>query len=265
MNPYEAKQQARRDRLEKARDSLRAASDRTLADANKRAEVIPFGQPILVGHHSEARDRRYRAGIAQQFGRGFDLAKRADALDRRAEAVGSGGISSDDPAAVDKLRAQLATAQATQDRMKKANALIRKKDRPGLAALGFSAEDIDGLFKPDFAGRIGYPAYALQNNSANIRRIEARIKDLQARAEAVDVDQDWTFARYREDVAANRIYLVFDHKPDADTRALLKSYAFRWTPSANAWGRFLNPASRYAALALRDAMQRRAEASAAPC
>ena len=38
----------------------RERSDAAFGAAGKMAEAIPFGQPILVGHHSEKRDRRYR-------------------------------------------------------------------------------------------------------------------------------------------------------------------------------------------------------------
>lgn len=35
------------------------------------ASIIPFGQPILVGHHSEQRDRNYRDRIHNTFGKAF--------------------------------------------------------------------------------------------------------------------------------------------------------------------------------------------------
>ena len=40
----------------------------------------------------------------------------------------------------------------------------------------------------------------------------------------------------RED---NRLQVFFDGKPDADTRAELKSNGFRWAPSVGAWQRQL--------------------------
>jgi hypothetical protein len=63
--------------------------------------------------------------------------------------------------------------------MKRANHLIRKADREGLADLGFSEEIIAKLFAQDFAGRVGFPNYALTNNSANIRRLEKRLAAIQ--------------------------------------------------------------------------------------
>ena len=37
----------------------------------------------------------------------------------------------------------------------------------------------------------------------------------------------------------NRLQVVFDGMPDADTRAELKSSGFRWAPSVGAWQRQL--------------------------
>ena len=86
--------------------------------------------------------------------------------------VGTGGISSDDPQAVEKLEAKLAALEKNQEMMKAANAAIRMKDPAKgdakLAELGYTPEDIAKLRAPDFCGRIGYPAYALQNNNANM-------------------------------------------------------------------------------------------------
>ena len=73
--------------------------------------------------------------------------------------VGTGGISSDDPQAVEKLEAKLATLEKHQEMMKAANAAIRMKDPAKgdakLAELGYTPEDIAKLRAPDFCGRIG--------------------------------------------------------------------------------------------------------------
>ena len=47
---------------------------------------------------------------------------------------------------------------------------------------------------------------------------------------------DLAAAAHRED---NRLQVFFDGKPDADTRAELKSSGFRWAPSVGAWQRQL--------------------------
>ena len=88
-------------------------------------------------------------------------------------------IFSDDPDATEKLVDKIERLKKRQGVMKRANHLIRKADREGLADLGFSEETIAKLFAQDFAGRAGFPNYALANNSANIRRLEKRLAAIQ--------------------------------------------------------------------------------------
>ena len=84
------------------------------------------GQPILVGHHPEKRHRRQIARMHNHCRVGFARLREAEELALRAGAVGSGGISSDDPDAPDKLRQKVAELQARRDRMKQVNAHWRK-------------------------------------------------------------------------------------------------------------------------------------------
>lgn len=258
MNSYEKKQAARRERYEALAAKAEQQSAALYETARQMAEAIPFGQPILVGHHSEGRDRRYRARIHDTFGKSFALQDKAKHYADKAAAVGTGGISSDDPDAIEKLRAELAKVNAAQERMKAANRLIRQNNRDGLADLGFSPEEIEELCKPDYCGRVGFASYALQNNRANARRIEQRIKELEAMRERPDVQHEGPGYTYREDTTENRVMFIFPGKPDAETRDLLKRHAFKWSPSRNAWVRQLTNAGIYAGKQVRAALDAKA-------
>ncbi|MFJ7315471.1 DUF3560 domain-containing protein [Pseudomonas sp. NPDC098747] len=203
LNAYELKQQARRERYEDRATDAQAASAATYSRARDMASVIPFGQSILVGHHSERRDRNYRGKIDTTFGKAKHYAQKA-------KTVGTGGISSDDPDALVKLRAELAEREADQERMKAANKAIRagktpEKQIPALVALGFGEATARSLLKGDFCGRVGFAAYSLSNNNANMTRIKKRIQELEARRnwEAVEVQTEGY--TYREDVEENPI------------------------------------------------------------
>lgn len=169
--------------------------------------------------------------------------------------VGTGGISSDDPQAVEKLEAKLAALEKHQEMMKAANAAIRMKDPAKgdakLAELGYTPEDIAKLREPDFCGRIGYPAYALQNNNANIRRIRGRIAELKKRTE--NTPEGWEFdgGRVVVNTTENRLQIIFDGKPDADIRTELKGEGFRWAPSQGTWQRQLTDNAMRAARRLK--------------
>ena len=96
MNSFEAKQAARKAQLEAAADRAedRANAAYGRADMSESATGIPFGQPILVGHHSE---KRHRAAIARSdaaMRKSVDEGKKADALRSKAASVGTGGIAS---------------------------------------------------------------------------------------------------------------------------------------------------------------------------
>ena len=169
--------------------------------------------------------------------------------------VGTGGISSDDPQAVEKLEAKLAALEKHQEMMKAANAAIRMKDPAKgdakLAELGYTPEDIAKLREPDFCGRIGYPAYALQNNNANIRRIRGRIAELKKRTESTPEGWEFDGGRVVVNTTENRLRVIFDGKPDADVRTELKGEGFRWAPSQGAWQRQLTDNAMRAARRLK--------------
>ena len=169
--------------------------------------------------------------------------------------VGTGGISGDDPNALNKLRAKLESLERLQNRMKAANAAIRMKDRAKgdakLAEMGYSPSDIKELRSPDFCGRIGYPSYQLSNNNANIHRIRERIEELEKRQDS-PAPEGWKFDGGEVVINAelNRLQIVLDDRPDADTKQALKSHGFRWAPSQGAWQRQLTDNAIHAAKAI---------------
>ena len=78
MNSYEEKQANRKARLQERAAKAQNESQSTYSRARSMAESIPFGQPILVGHHSEGRDRNFRARIHNTFGKAFALSDKAN-------------------------------------------------------------------------------------------------------------------------------------------------------------------------------------------
>lgn len=245
MNRYEEKQEARRARLLARAEKLRTEGERRVSNAKRISDFIPMGQPILVGHHSEKRHRRDLARIDANFSKGFAAINAADDLERRAANVGAGGISSDDPDAIDKLNAKIADLERFQDLAKNANKCVRKNDRDGLRALGFSDARIEQLFTPDFCGRLGFPSYVTSNNNANIRRLKERVQHLtQLRAlEPIDVEgMGW---RLYDDVDENRLCIRFDDIPDEAMRRDLKAHGFKWARSRGEWVRMRSNAATY--------------------
>src|SRR4030095_10447651 len=104
MNRYEEKLEARRERLLARAEKHRAISEASFKRVERITSMIPLGQPILVGHHSERRARKDQERIHNGMRKGIDEGKYADNLEARAEGVGTAGISSDDPEAVVNLK-----------------------------------------------------------------------------------------------------------------------------------------------------------------
>lgn len=150
-------------------------------------------------------------------------------------------IKSDDERAIEKLEEKLEDLKGTQERMKAANKAIRMKDTEAgddaLREMGYSEEAIKQLREPDFCGRIGYPSYQLTNNNANIHRVEERLKRLKAVKEKGSSEQEYETFKVVENTEAMRYQIIFDGKPDAEVRTLLKSNGFKWAPSQGAWQR----------------------------
>lgn len=249
MNRYEAKQEAKRQRLE-ARAAKKAAEGSALYNrAHTMAEAIPFGQPILIGHHSEGRDRNYRGKIHSTFGRAFEAMNEGRELAGRAASVGTGGISSDDPDAVIKLRAELTELEAKQSHMVAVNKALRKGDDAAVLSLGVPASVLATWNDPKTSKwDKGYASFQLSNNSANVRRITQRIEQLKAAAgrEHKELLHN-SGVTLVQNVEENRVQLLFPSKPSEEVRSLLKSSGFRWSPIAGAWQRHLNNAGIYAA------------------
>ena len=156
--------------------------------------------------------------------------------------TGMGGISADDPQAVQKLEKKLAGLEKAQETMKAVNAYYRKhKTLDGCPHL--SAESIEKM-KADMASQWHiedkpYPTWALSNNSAEIRRVKERIKSLSQQREIGYVSWEFEGGKVEANTEANRLQILFEEKPDAATREELKSNGFRWSPKAEAWQRQL--------------------------
>jgi hypothetical protein len=238
MNAYEQKRQDKLDRLTAAAEKARKESDATHKAASQMYDAIPFGQPILVGHHSENRDRNYRSRAENKLRKSFELNDKAAELERRAEAMeNSDVISSDDPDATTKLAAKIAELEKRQELMKSSNKLVKKNDREGLAKLGLSEKAIDGLFTPDCFGGLGFAKYALTNNGANIRRLKQRIVDLEKMSKRRPSETTINDVTIVGNVDDNRVQIFFPSKPDEPVRKELRSSGFIWAPSIGAWQR----------------------------
>lgn len=159
-------------------------------------------------------------------------------------------IKSDDERAIEKLEEKLEDMKKLQEDMKAANKALRLKDKEAgndqLREMGYSEESIEELRKPDYLGRVGYPNFQFSNNNANIHRVEERLKRLKAVKERGSSEQEYKTFKVVENTEAMRYQIIFDGKPDAEIRTLLKSNGFKWAPSQGAWQRQITSNGKWA-------------------
>ena len=80
------RQEERAERFEEYSEKRAVESGQVLAAVDSLALAIPFGQPILVGHHSERRARKHAQKIENGMRRAINLFETSEYWERRAEA-----------------------------------------------------------------------------------------------------------------------------------------------------------------------------------
>lgn len=186
---YRDRREARADRLDGWADKRQVRGSATLATTRERADMIPFGQPILVGHHSERGHRNMLDRIDNGYRRAFEDLNKADTMHSKAaniRAAADRAIYSDDDDAIDKLRARIAELEAERDRVKAYNTTCRKgaPDLSLLTPYQRGGLETQARHMPDYHARIKQqcPPYMLSNLSGNIGKQRKRLEQLEREA-----------------------------------------------------------------------------------
>jgi hypothetical protein len=234
-------------------DQVAAEFERYRAGVRKRFLAYMYSQSRCVSSfiagpsNFPARRMNKRADIShKRLGEYLDFKARARRAVVRNLRPDLAPIMSSDADAVERLEQEVDKLEQVQARMRNTNAAIRKNRKDpvqqlaALVCMGYSEGVAAELLKPDFCGRIGFADYQLTNNSANIRRIKARIEQITAAQTAPVVEKEGANARIEDDPPANRVRLFFPGKPPEEVRAKLKKNGFRWAPSVGAWQAYRN-------------------------
>ena len=231
-------------------DSLLDTYARKLAaNMNKGYEIDARVPSILIAGGSNFPTRKKEKQNAARDSNYREWQDIQGLLDK-IRSTGMGGISADDPQAVQKLEKKLESLEKSQETMKAVNAYYRKhKTLDGCPHL--LPEQLEKL-KADMAsswhlGDKPFATWALSNNSAEIRRVKDRIKSLSQQKEIGFVGWEFDGGKVEANTEANRLQIFFEDKPDEATREALKSNGFRWSPKAGAWQRQLTSNAYYAA------------------
>ena len=256
MNDYEIRKQERIDRLRAFADKARQRSEQRLDRADELASMIPMGQPILIGHHSEKGHRAHLKKIDTNMRKGFEEKDKADYYEQKADAAENNtAIASADPEAEEKIKEKIVALEAQQEHYKTLNKILRKlKLQPTenfmcppesliiLQQNGFTEQEITSLVNHNhwtFNGRnhLAFPSYLFTNTNANIRRLKERLQRLTVQRSAMaafeTIHGPGGYIDKNED--HNGIEVHFPGKPSQEIIDKLKMHGFRWSRFSMCW------------------------------
>jgi len=228
-NPnYEKMREDKQARYAALAEKNHTLANEQFAEAIKMGDVIPFGQPILVGHHSEKSDRNYRKRIDRKMEKSFETNDKAKHYDSKVKSMDlNRAISRDDPEAVTKLRAKI----EKEIEVHKVAKNKRKEFRDNKAA------KIEELGDREYHLKYYLLESYMTGATAEIKRCEGRIADIEALEKIPDLDETINGIRLYTEEA--RVRIDFGYKPDEETRTKLKRHNFKWSPYNQVWQNFI--------------------------
>ena len=214
-----------------------AKADASFKAAKAVSDMIPFGQPILVGHHSEKRARADAKRIENGMRAGIESERMAVRHERAASTLESRlkrNIFSDDENAAEQLQKRIADRERLAERMKFVNKAHAKFVKTGEMPEGVSEAEAEKIrnYKPTYSWEPRpYPPYALSNLRQQIaadRKRLALVEQMAKRAAAAEAATDGVLI---EGDAFVRV--TFAEKPAREILNDLKANGFRW--SGGSW------------------------------
>jgi len=209
---------------------------RLIGTAKTIADGIPFGQPILVGHHSEARARRDQKRIESNMSAGVEAHRRTENHEAKADGIErqlDTSIFNDDPDAIETLLTRIARRTAELERCKEINAAIRREMKKGegwLDRCSLTLEEKRAVLRnaQGWDHRPVFPAYHLTNLGAAIRRDQKRIEEIRAETQQYE-RANGAGGILVEALADGYARVTFETFPGRQMINALKAAGFYWS------------------------------------
>lgn len=169
-------------------------------------------------------------------------------------------VKDGDKNAIEKLKAKLADLEDKHEYRLQINAYYRKnKSVKGFAGISDDQAAVMDKAILESLYKVPVPTYSLAYDTTDIRKLKDRIERLEKAKETADTAGEGYNAPEGIKVVENgeemRIQLIFDGKPNEETRSILKHNGFRWSPRFGAWQRNLNGNGKYAVKTVLEKLQ----------
>ncbi len=266
MNSFEERKSKRIERYKLLEAKYRDKAAQYQKSKDDISRFIPFGQPILVGHHSERRHRKDLERIDNFLNKHVEAIKKAEYYERRANNLeNSTRISSDDPEAIAKLKTLLGKHEKNQEFMKALNKAWRSHGKPKsdnvekwiaisntpeILELEISKEIINKVrlsMAKDPLDRAPF-TYQMTNNNSSMKRVRERIKYL-ASIESVGTRvHEIGEIQIKENREEKRVQIFFPEIPSVEVRVKLKARGFKWSRKNQCWQRLITESAVSCAL-----------------
>lgn len=133
-----------------------------------------------------------------------------------------------DSDAVERYKLKLEAAKKYHAQLKQVKALIKS---------GISNEEASA--KAGLSAPVAWHSFNIQYANKAVKELEAKIASLEAAKAKPTTEKTINGVRVLENTEVMRLQLFFNGKPAPSMIALLKSHAFKWSPSNMAWQRQL--------------------------
>jgi hypothetical protein len=229
-----------RERMERRSELRREWAEKRAAKAaaafkaaHTLGEMIPFGQPILVGHHSEKRARAHAKKIETSMVAGVESERMVVRHERKAATIDSRlkrTIFSDDTDAAENLKKRIADRERVVVRMKFVNKAHATFLKTGSLPEGVSESESEKIrnYKPSYTWEPHpFPPYAvtnLRNQIAADRKRLAMVQQMATRSAAAKEASEGVLIEGGEFVR-----VTFAEKPPREILDELKAAGFRWS------------------------------------
>lgn len=277
---YQKKQEGRIEYYQDKAEKKKEEANKLLETARKMGEAIPFGQPILIGHHSEQRDRNYRDKIDNKYRKGYETLETSNYYNDKAKSAQlNHAIRTDDPEAIKKLKDKLIEIDKqileVKEHNKKCKGVIKLSVFGGYAN-GDHISNTNGsyqtyaIIKPDKTiewqmkkiskevkdriesyiktGKLENPELTDENKKiesyvlAGYSAEKGRIKKRIEQIETLEKlpDVDETINNIKIYTDEGRVKIDFGFKPSEEIRTQLKQSGFRWSPFNQTWQAYIH-------------------------